>query len=132
MKAINEILKQKGVKSFANDCERQLIEAGFVYSDWYGWEKPENLLRFGINPNGTGVPAMQYEETDYKEKFAQGKDRFGKPTGEKIVEKIPYNTGKLVWGVTQGWLDYKKWKEDEEKKNYAIRINTPNNDYLQA
>ena len=125
MKPLNEILKQKGIKPFAENCEGQLLEAGLVYSDWYGWEKPENLLRFGIDPNGTGVPAMQYEETEYKEKFAQGRDQFGKPTGEKIVEKITYNTGKLVWGVTQGWIDYQNWKDQEEKRLYAISVNTP-------
>ena len=106
------------IKAFAEECRQQLISQGFIFNENYGWEKPEILEKFGLNPNMTGIPAILYDEMEYKERVVEKKDAYGKKTGEKWVEKVPYYTGKKTWGVALEWLNYKKYK-------FALDINNP-------
>lgn len=116
---MEKLLKNgKTIQQFAEECRQQLISQGFIFNENYGWEKPEILEKFGLNPNMRGIPSVLCDEMEYKEKITEKRDAYGKKTGEKIVETIPHFTGKKIWGIASEWLNYKKYK-------FASDINTP-------
>ena len=124
MNDIKEIFKTKGIKAVAKTCRDDLISKGFVYNPIYGWEKPEVLESFGLDPNMKGVP-FSYQKSWVQTKNA-GKDKFGNrikadDNGGKWVR----SDNKFEWYPTQNWLLYYKSKIEKNKRDIAEKLNTP-------
>lgn len=110
MKSIKELIKGKTIRERADYSEKWLIEHGYIYTEAFGWEKPEYLERFGLNPNANAIPGQYYEDFDIKETKQAKTDFYGNKTGEYEikVEKIP--NGKHFLGASQNYLNFRDWK----------------------
>lgn len=127
MKSIKELIKGNTMKERADNSEIWLIEHGYILTDAFGWEKPEYLERFGLNPNAKAIPGQYYEDFDTKDTKSAKTDIYGNRTGEYEIktEKIP--NGKHFLGASQNYLDFRKWKKErriawdlEDEANRAI------------
>lgn len=119
MKSIRELMSEsKDYKQLAEITKQKMLERGFVYSEAYGWEKPEILERFGLDPNMTAIPGQIYDDLDYKEVTTEEKDAYGRKTGNKFVEKVPFKTGKKVWCESERWLAYQIYKDKKSEQEY--------------
>lgn len=108
----------------AKTCREQLIAQGFVYNEVYGWEKPEVLESFGLNPNMKGVPFSHQKQ--WVQASGGGKDSFGNKikvddTGGEWVR----SEKKYVWYPTEGWLLYYKSKVQKIRQEMADGLNNP-------
>lgn len=129
---IAEIHEKEGIKAMGDYCTQKLINQGKVYNEVYGWEYPEVLESFGLNPNMKGVPAVldyTYEAADSGKEAER--DEWGNKTG--YYKKKLIKSREKDWVIAPEWLEYKKYKKDErekwEKEKYARKINTPPMDY---
>lgn len=115
MKSIKEVLKGNEIKDVSKNSEDWFFEHGYVYSKAYGWEKPEYLERFGLNPNDECLPGQWHKEYETKTKRTLKRDFFGKKINEEeqAMEKIW--TGRYVWGIKENYMAFKKWKEDRRR-----------------
>ena len=123
MQSLREIMSKKravgGIKEASEWARNWLIENGYIYNPTYGWEIPENLERFGLNPNMNGVPVEECDETNSKEVKYAKKDAYGAKTGEYGIKYEKVVTGRKVLKPTQNWIDYINWKKNRAKAWYA-------------
>ena len=120
MLSIRELMRNN--KSFANMAEiakQRFLEKGYIYSEVYGWIDPQKVEKYGLDPNATAIPAQLYDELDYKEVTNEEKDHFGRKTGKKTVEKVPFKTGKKVISASERYLAYQIEVDRENERQYA-------------
>jgi hypothetical protein len=100
-------------------CEERLIERGYIWTEVTGWEKPELLESFGLNPNElqNGIPAYLKPEMDVEEKRGKKRDEFGNSTGDFIEKKYLAPTGKYKWYPSINYLAFKYYKKHKENLN---------------
>lgn len=120
MKSIREIMRDnKDIRSVAQMAKEKFIAKGYIHSEVYGWINPEDVEKFGLDPNANAIPAEEYDEVDYKEVTTEEKDAYGRKNGNKFVEKVPFKTGKKIWSASSRFLGYQGFKDLEDKKAYA-------------
>jgi len=135
MQSLNEILEKskKNNITVREESENWLIEHGYIYTEVFGWEKPEYLEMFNLNPNSRGIPCVQVEEIEYRENKYVKKDVYGNKTGECEIKKTPIKTGRMVYAPKENYLSYREFKKDlfekNEKLKFARLINTPPMEY---
>ena len=109
-----------GIKEMGKFCEARNIKKGFVFNPVYGWEKPEILKSFGLNPNMDGIPSRWYKECEIKETRIAKKDDYGRKTGEYEIKKEKIDTGRWQLGASENWLVYYNWKTSKLKQQIAV------------
>ena len=120
MEQISQVLanmmKTDGAKKTGDYAREKLIEKGYVHNEVYGWEKPEILEMFGLNPNMNGVPTEAYFRTEVIEEKKDTRDAFGKKTGDRQVIRKIVNTNQVYFGPSQKFLNYKNYKKSIDEK----------------
>ena len=97
-------------------CRERLISNGYVYTGAFGWEKPETLEAFELNPNNLeNVHAYFKPEMEAEEKRVPEKDEFGNKTGNWVYKKHLIPTGKYKWYPSLNILAYKYYKKYKEQ-----------------
>ena len=120
MESIRELMRlKKSPQEMAEIAKNRFLEKGYVFNEVCGWVNPKDLEQFCLDPNMEAIPAQLYNDVDYKEVINEEKDAYGRKTGNKKVEKVPFETGKKVWCANWKWFEYAKWKENKEKSQYA-------------
>lgn len=111
MKSITELLGGDGnnFEKMKEGNEKILLEKGYIHNDTYGWEKPEILERFGLNPNMIGVPCGYIEDVEEETKWEDERDDRGNKTGRKVPKFVKKITGKRKLVVCQEWLNYENY-----------------------
>jgi hypothetical protein len=134
MKSLQEILtknslSKNNLKEFGQTCREWLIEHGYIYSEVFGWERMEIIEQFKLDPELKGVPSVLCDDMDYKEVMEYEKDAYGQRTGEKVVKRKWFKTGKQYWGAAENYLAYMQFKRDRwakyDAEDYAKKVNTP-------
>lgn len=124
MISLKEEFKKRGFSEAKDYFERLLLEKGYIYNDVYGWEKPEVLESFGLNPNMIGVPCEYVDAIEEKTVWVDEKDNFGNKTGRKVAKFEQKLTGKTRLVVTKNWLEYLDYcdqKRPEGQRYYPLR-----------
>lgn len=111
------------IKERAKKAREKLISNGYIYSEVYGWEKPEILEKFGLNPNMKGVPGKEINQYSLNEKKVKEKDAWGKETGKIIIEKQKFeNEDRKIIAIEDNYIKYYLWKKEEEMKRVRQNI----------
>jgi len=121
---LTKILKNKNSFERAKQCANWFLENGYLHNFITGWEKIETFEKFNLDPAMQIIPSQKYQDYELKEnKFAE-RDLLGKKIGTKSefvkVYKDTYHIG-----ASENFLRYKEWKNKEDKKEFAIKINKP-------
>ncbi len=137
METLKEAFKSlKNLRDVGKKCREKLIKSNYIWNEPTGWEKPEILEAFGLNPNDLNeIPARYVTELDPISKDVPAKDEFGNKTGGIKQAKYYVGTGKTIKIPTVNWLAYKRWKSQYKYKlapqtmlkafkNYEERKNT--------
>jgi hypothetical protein len=125
MKPITELLGGDGnnFEKMKEVNEKILLERGYIHNDVYGWEKPEALERYGLNPNMIGVPCKYIEDIEEETKWDDERDDRGNKTGRKVPKLVRKITGKRKLVVCQEWLSYENYcdqKRPIENRCYPL------------
>lgn len=92
MKSLKEIFNQSGsIQEMAEKAKNRLIENRYIFNPVFGWEKPETLEAFQLDPNMEAIPS----ET-----------RFDNDLGHSCK------------GPTAQWLKYQDYKTKKSKADY--------------
>lgn len=114
------IIKNFGVKKAAKHAKEILISQGYVYNDVYGWEKPELIESFGLDPNMTGVPcSLQPKWIEVEVKFF--KDNHGNT--QKVAPgttRWERSTTERAWYPTENWLAYIAYRKQKNLQQMAF------------
>jgi hypothetical protein len=111
------------IKKRAKNAREKLISDGYIYSDIYGWEKPEILEKYGLNPNMKGIPAKETNQYNLTEKKIKEKDAWGKETGKIIIEKQKIeNQDRKIIVIDNNFINYYLTKKEEELKRVKQNI----------
>jgi len=120
MQSIREIMRgNKDLKAMAEIAKQRFLEKGYIYSEVYGWIDPKKVEKYGLDPNASAIPAQIYDELDYKDVTNEEKDSYGRKTGQKTVEKVPFKTGKKVISASERYLAYQIEVDRENERQYA-------------
>lgn len=93
MKSLKELFNESGSWSGVSEkASNRLIERGYIYSPVFGWEKPETLTSFQLDPNMEGIPS----ET-----------RFDNDLGHNCK------------GANAQWLKFHNYKKEKSMADYA-------------
>lgn len=87
LKELNKKAKQLGVK-FGDYCQGEMINKGYVWNDCFGWEKPEVLKQFNLDPDMEAIPSKRFEDENGKKKNV----------------------------ASDNYLNYIKWKKEQDEK----------------
>lgn len=124
MISLKEEFKARGFSGAREYFENMLIERGLVYSDIFGWEKPEVLESFGLNPNMAGVPCEYVDAVDEKTVWVDERDNFGNKTGRKVAKFEQKLSGKTRLVISRKFLEYLNYcdqKRPDGQKSYPLR-----------
>ena len=92
MKSLKELFNESGSWSGVSEkASNRLIERGYIYNPVFGWEKPETITSFQLDPNMEAIPS----ET-----------RFDNDLGHSCK------------GPTAQWLKYQDYKTNKSKADY--------------
>ena len=123
MKEFKNVFKDKTTNEIAMACRNKLIMNGYIYSEAFGWEKPEILERFGLNPNEKSISSQLYDGYDYENKKSAEYDNYGKKTGNNNVIRVKIKTDQKYLACSQNYIAYKKYKEEWYRKFDAEEAN---------
>jgi hypothetical protein len=102
---------KNSLKKFTlEESEKWFLEHGYIYNELYGWEKPEILERFGLEPNMTGVPCRYSDDVVEETKWEDERDDRGNKTGRKVARFTSKFSGKKKLVIDQNWLNYQDFK----------------------
>ena len=119
MQQLKEILKTKGIKAMAKQCEEKLIANGYIYNEIFGWEHMSIIEKFKLDPNMRGVPSsLQPKWVLTKD----GKDEYGnKIKSEEQDNWVRSDTLKAKY-PNDNWLDYMDYKKQQNSQLMAKEL----------
>lgn len=93
MKTLKELFNEAGSWSGVSEkASNRLIERGYIYNEVFGWEKPETLTSFQLDPNMTAIPSETIFDNDL---------------------------GHNCKGATKEWINYHNFKVAKSMSDYA-------------
>lgn len=126
---MEELISQQDKKRAwlkANEAEESLMERGYIFTELFGWELPENITRWGFTIEEAltlkGIPCKEDLVEETGSRSVPETDSHGNKTGRYIQET--YSTGtKMGIVIDQRWILYCIWKKQRLMKQLAEKYN---------
>lgn len=74
---VKELLDKYGsFQALAEKAKQRFIEKEYVYSEAYGWENPDVLKFYELDPNMVAIPCREHEDPERKIKIMVATDKW--------------------------------------------------------